>query len=1194
MNTLDSLSFPLQGASLIEASAGTGKTYTIVNLYLRLLLGHQCDALTVDKILVVTFTKAATAELKDRVRRRIHQAYLAFYGSKSSDPFLQDLIVDLADSKTACERLSLAAKQMDEAAIFTIHSFCQRMLTQYAFESGASFEEHFEADETPWLVLAVQDYWRSHIASQPRMILQQILKIWSTPEQLLNAIWPLVHRAFSAQNIVTVAQALVVHEQWQHEVEALKAWWMQQKLSQRLSQAKLNQRSKIAKQDTHRVMDEFCVSSNLDSPFEKTGWSDFYPEKIEKAATKSSLDLSDIDFSRFERVDEFANRVKNSFAEAFYQHALQEVRDNLQRHKKTLNLLAPDDLLSRLSVALHSDSGQLLANVISQAYPAALIDEFQDTDPTQFDVFSQIYAQAKTDSNGCLIMIGDPKQAIYGFRGADIFTYIQAKRQVVPEQQFTLSTNWRTQSLLVKSINQVFAVSEQGFIFRQDIPFVQAEAAKQEVQIVINGESRRALECMHLIDQAPCIGNPQARDSLSVHFANHLVNVLSDGQIRHIEEGNVVLRKIIAGDCCVLVRDRTEASAIKQALANANIASVFLARHSVFSTDSAVDLYLLLSGLANPSDERKLRAAFSTSTFCLQAHKLDELFGNETVWQDLLDNCFVWQKVWQKQGIMLAINQALHYFDVFNRLLDSYSDGLRRVTDLRHLIDLLQQQSAITPGENQLLQWFNQHIQEPDHNNENQQLRLETEDNLVKIVTMHASKGLEFPLVFMPFGCAMRRAKNGVYHDQTQQLAVDFSGDSDALEQADFERLAEDTRLLYVALTRAQYYCCIGVWNPCEGNRKTTSVLKQTAIGRLLLRANDEPDNAQLAARLIELSQQIDLGYYAVDTQVQTLQYSAGEQTHSDHWQAAVLSRSVNRTWQLTSYSAIARDQLHPEHETPGRDEQESLLPSEINDPQDEQLTRFNFTKGAQAGLFLHGVLEHIEFTQPDNLANVVAQQATLYGIDEKWQQTVETWMLDVLKTPIINRQKTHSRLTLGQLASSQMRVEMEFHVPMEHVNEVDFNRVINHFFKTGHRQYQFGKLNGMLKGFIDLTLEHDGKYYVVDYKSNYLGNDFADYRQANMQAAMIEHDYQLQALIYVLALHRFLRLHVPDYHYDTHIGGAYYLFLRGMTAALPENGCYYLLPSSVCIDTLDNLFSGDKVVLPPEDGTFGRQMDLC
>jgi exodeoxyribonuclease V beta subunit len=374
--------------------------------------------------------------------------------------------------------------------------------------------------------------------------------------------------------------------------------------------------------------------------------------------------------------------------------------------------------------------------------------------------------------------------------------------------------------------------------------------------------------------------------------------------------------------------------------------------------------------------------------------------------------------------------------------------------------------------------------------------------------------------------------------------------------------------------------------------------------------AKDQPDshpqdNAEVAItdqhisqRIQALSAKCDLSYrHFTQAQSEPPQGLVSQDSDAElpKLKALNLTRPVNRAWRLTSYSAISSQQAHLDMPAPGQDEgQDPVLNLLLNQVQDEALTEqsslnselaqnpFSFERGANAGSFLHGVLENIDLQKPEQLPEVITQQSIWFGMGEEWHDCLENWLTDVLLAPFnveaeqVPETNTQTpSISLSKLSAKQVKVEMEFHMPLHEVKVGDFNRIINQYFKQHKRDYQFEQLNGMIKGFIDLMFEFEGKFYVADYKSNHLGDSYDNYHYSAMEQAMTGHDYHLQAILYTLALHRWLKYKLPNYDYHTHIGGAYYLFIRGMSQTEPGNGVYFVLPEKPMIEALDDLFSG-------------------
>ena len=1269
--TLDPLTVNFDKASLIEASAGTGKTYTISGLYLRLLLGHGGvsqgsvnlnSPLSCEQILVVTFTNAATEELRDRIRKRIALAYKCFMGLEVNDEFIQSLYASIpkSDHMQALRRLDLALKSLDEAAIFTIHGFCQRMLSDMAFESGLLFESEFTLDDSEYLHHAVRDFWRSACYSLPPYLAQIISNKYSDPDSLVRQLRPLLgaSQALVLQPPKTFDE---VSEQLSQSLARLQLIWPRERdaIEALLHSLPLNgvRFGKKAEQFPK-------LGAMLDS---LDNWAKRAELSLPDLKVLDALSLSNLKLNKggeiptpqdapvLEHIEGLLSTI-NAFTPAFLYSARKGIAQRFYDQKQVNNILSPDDLLSTLSAALgyqdksrkisetdtpdeHHDlqdeHAKQLAKAIAQRFPVALIDEFQDTDPLQFAIFNRIYGlngpdltEASTNdtqenasllkeeshtSSASLLMIGDPKQAIYAFRGADIYTYIQARSQT--QAHYNLDTNYRSSDLMIQGVNSVFSQHADPFI-SQSIPFETVKpspnAAQKQLIDAESGADSSALR-LRLLPEDPDKGlnKADARQALSEDAANQIASLLvqaKDG-LASIEN-----KPLIAKDIAVLVRDRNEAAYIQQALRKRNIGSVFLSRDSVLETQEAREMALILKALANPRDEGAIRSALATGLIGYQASQILAFNQDENQRQRVLEQFFELNQIWLRRGIMPALLKLASDTQLISRLLrqsgidadtspstpeetklssallTKVMTGERRLTDFRHLSELLQQESTRLDGINALVNWYEQSLLRSQQGEEGQ-LRLESEQNLVQIVTIHKSKGLEYPVCLLPFISLARDTRRKpspmLYHQDTQTqdnaLVWDIAQTDEGWDSQKRETLAEDLRLLYVALTRPVHRCYLYIANHSRFTKKSgiTSQLCDTGIGYLLGIEDKACDFERLetqVTKLKALSQQA-ISMQVIDTKAP--QVSLVEQSvESFDLSPKVLSLGYRTPWRVASYSGLVKNLGH-EKVAPGVDD-ESLDVSEQQtftqavEEISQSQNRFNFERGANAGSFMHLVLESIDFTQGEiDLPEQLPIAMEKFAIGEEWLPTLIDWYLDILKAPL-HSSLDSSALCLADLSNNKKLVEMEFYLPLAHLNANSLNQLLSQYGYT--HDLSFDELQGMLKGFIDLCFEHQGQYFIADYKSNHLGEHFEDYKQVNLHQAIRTHRYDLQYLLYTLALHRFLKQKLPHYSYEKHIGGCYYLFLRGMSylqaASHAQSGVYFDKPEACLIEALDQLFS--------------------
>ncbi len=1167
MQPLDPLALPLRGERLIEASAGTGKTFTIAALYLRLLLGLGAEhayprPLAVEEILVVTFTEAATEELRGRIRANIHALRLDCVRGSSANPLFSQLLAQIADREDAVSLLLAAERQMDEAAIYTIHGFCQRMLSHNAFESGGLFQQALIQDELPLRRQACADFWRRHCYPLPLGVAAAISQEWSGPEALLTDLTPYLHGELPAlrQAPADDETLLARHQQIVTVIDDVKRQWREAEgLEALIVTSGVDKRSYSSRNLPKwlQAVDEWSQQETQDYVL---------PKDLGRFAQQALLEKTKKGAAPYHAVFSAIDRLLEqplSLRDLMLARALSEVRTSVQREKRRRAELGFDDLLSRLDDALQAEGGEALAKAISQRYPVAMIDEFQDTDPQQYRIFRAIYGNRPETG---LLLIGDPKQAIYAFRGADIFTYMHARDEV--SAHYTLGTNWRSAHDMVASVNQVFAQLPNPFLFNA-IPFapVNAAPAKQALGFEIDGERQPA---MHFwLAEGEGVGVSEYQQTLARQCAVQIRDWLTAGQ-----RGNAVLvggenerKSLQASDITILVRSRPEAALMRDALSALNIPSVYLSnRDSVFEAPEASELLWLLQAVQAPEQERTLRSALATGLMGLDALTLDALNQDERAWDRLVDEFDGYRRQWERYGVLPMLREIIMTRRIAENLLAS-PGGERRLTDVLHIGELLQEASLQLDSGPALVRWLSQQIDSPEPQAESQQLRLESDRHLVQIVTIHKSKGLEFPLVWLPFIATFRQQRQALYHDRVSHQAIlDLHEGDEAAELAEEERLAEDLRLLYVALTRSIYHCSIGLAPLFLGTRKKQGEtdIHRSAMGYLLQRAQPG-DAAALRGALTAL-------------QGEGIAVSSVSVSDASAWQppaplsaeltAKRFQRSMKDFWRVTSYSALQQHGGSPLLDLLPRLDADAVGESQASAA--PVLSPHTFPKGAAPGTFLHSLLEPLDFTQPPDIetlrAALVAQ-----GMDEIWLPVLQQWLTDILHTPL-----NDDGLSLSRLAPAQVRAEMEFYLPIDALLKASaLDALIRRHdpLSAVCPPLDFQRVRGMLKGFIDLIICWQGRYYVLDYKSNWLGDDAAAYTQPAMEKAMAEHRYDLQYQLYSLALHRYLRYRIPDYDYARHFGGVFYCFLRGMTPDAPGQGVFHCRPGSALIDGMDVLF---------------------
>lgn len=1206
------LAFPLRGSQLIEASAGTGKTFTISALYLRLILGHGGAAssfgreLLPPQILVVTFTDAATKELRERIRTRLAEAARFF---RDETPAPDGLIAELRGQfdpqqwPGCANRLDIAAQWMDEAAVSTIHSWCQRMLREHAFDSGSLFTQSLETDHSDLLGEVLRDYWRLFCYPMQGDALNWVRSNWGGPAALLPRVRGLFASARDSDEDKTPA-------------ELIDACLLERRAA--LSELKMPWRQWA--DELLAICHQGVTSKTVDGRKMQARYFEPWFEKLKAWAEDEALEQLDIGtgFSRL-TPDGMAEAWKGQAPNhpgldampglkssldalptpdaAVLQHAAKWVGTRFEEEKRRRAEMGFDDMLLRLDAALQSEGGERLATLIREQFPVALIDEFQDTDPVQYRIFESIYRIEENSPDTGLFLIGDPKQAIYAFRGADIYTYLRA-RQATAGRLHTLGTNFRSSHGMVKAVNHVFERAEsreQGrgaFLFRESsgenpVPFLAVDSQGRKEKLQIAGKDVAALGVWLLSSDQPLSGAVY-RQQLAAACASEITALLNGGQrgsAGFVRDGNdfVGLRP---SDIAILVRDGKEAQAVRSELAARGVRSVYLSdKDSVFASQEAHDLLSWLKACAEPDVERLLKAALACITLNLPLAELERLNQDELVWEARVMQFRGYRDIWRKQGVLPMLRRLLHDFHLPQTLM-ARSDGERVLTNLLHLSELMQQAAAELDGEQALIRHLAELLALSGQAGEEQILRLESDEQLVKVVTIHKSKGLEYPLVFLPFVCSAKPVDGSRlplhYHDATGTAQVSLKPTAELIAQADEERLAEDLRLLYVALTRAQHACWLGVADLKRGNNNS-SVLHLSALGYLLGGGASLEESAGLGRWLQDLQQ--DCPVIAIDEMPpSTDEYYQPARSEAVLSATLLPKRKASENWWIASYSALRISDIlsSGSDEAPDSPQAQKLFDDERLDPDAPREIMaggadiHRFPRGPNPGTFLHGLLEWAGSDDSfvvtrEALEDAVARRCNLRGW-EGWITTLSDWLQHLLKSPlpIADGQPP---VILEQL--EQYRVEMEFWFASHKVDVLKLDELVRQQTHNGVARVAAEpvQLNGMFKGFIDLTFEHHGRYYVADYKSNWLGVDDLAYTRQAMEQSILDNRYDLQYVLYLLALHRQLKARLPDYDYDRHVGGALYLFLRGTRA--DSRGVFFARPPRELIERLDQMFQG-------------------
>ncbi|HET6547932.1 MAG TPA: UvrD-helicase domain-containing protein [Solirubrobacter sp.] len=1089
-----------RGVTVLEASAGTGKTYTIAALAAR----YVAEGTPLPQLLLVTFTRMATGELRDRVRERLVAVEAGLAGVPSDDEIVRLLASGTADEvHKRRENLSRALADFDAATIATTHSFCQDVLGGLGVAGDVEREMTLAEDVDDLLEEVVDDLYvrRFHWDERPQ---------------------------------ITRAQALQI------------------------------------------------ARAAVENP----------GARLEPAGAPGESDA--------------AMRVRLAVA----------ARDELDRRKRRAAVITYDDLLTRLDAALKSDD---VVRRVRARWRVVLVDEFQDTDPVQWSIMRRAFGA------GTLVLIGDPKQAIYAFRGADVYAYLEAARAA--SSQATLQVNWRSDQGLLEAYDVMFGgarLGHSGIVYRR----VEAAAPNRSSRLLgapVDAPLRvRVLSRDDVVRTSRGFAsNGPAREWIARDLAGDLVRLLESGATLARPEGPV---RVCPGHVAVLVRTHRNASLVRDALEEVGVPAVINGAGSVFGTDAARDWLRLLEAIERPTSALRAHAAALTPFLGWSAARVAGAGDDE--WEEVHRRLHEWARVLRVRGVA-ALAETISRDQALPRRLLGIVAGERYLTDLRHVGQLLHAAARAEHfGTAALTSWLRRRADpEQDKGDEEDSRRLESDAEAVQVLTIHRSKGLEFPIVYFPYLWEPGFIPRGVpiaYHDpragdeRVLDVGLGGYGWDDHRRRFVVEQRGEDLRLAYVALTRAQHQAVVW-WAGSFDSR-------DSALGRLLFARADDgtvapsgtstPTDDAAIARFEALAGEAP-GCISVERSIAgPARRWVSSRAGAEPLSVSEFERELDRGWRRTSYSDITAGA----HEARVASEPEE--PVVVDEPEPDVFTSWELEPasspgvasgapgpaapettpplplgaipgGTAFGTFVHTVLEATDFAAPDldlELTSKVGAAVARRPVEIGSREAVVAGLRTAIETPL---GPLVDGLRLRDVARGDRLDELVFELPLaggdepvgrltpgaigavlrEHLHADD--PLAGYADRLDDPELR-SSVRGYLTGSIDLVVRTGGAFAVVDYKTNWLGGPGEEltldhYRPHALAAEMQRAHYGLQALLYTAALHRYLRWRVRSYDPDRHLAGVLYLFVRGMVGT-PDAGVFAWRPPAALVVALSDL----------------------
>lgn len=1123
----DALEVPLDEKNLVEASAGTGKTFSIAVMVLRLILEKDIN---IKEILLVTFTNNAVAELDERIRLFLRSAYeYANTGKETSD-----VIKTIIDGQTAgiekdavLKKLNDSILFLDETSVMTIHSFCHQTLSNLAFETGQLFESELVTNLDDVISKQVQEFWRRNIVTLPVALLSVLRRAGFNQDTITEVVRNYLsgkrYYAFDEMaeyplNKGKEFEELILKEK---NFEAFKKKSIEE-ITAKLESQKERLRSTLSN-DRHAIV----LAQKIDDP---ESFISVVKEKRDKNYVDKYLpgDILEI-IDQLTEEENLISEAGNDYAIKLYCTALQEVLAGVSAYCDTKGIQSFDSLIKNLHTALQGPNKEKIIHALKRQYRAVFIDEFQDTDKWQYDIFMDSFGR-----DVILFFIGDPKQSIYAFRQADINTYFKAYHDT--DHLYSMNVNFRSSVAMIESMNEFFLPSPEFDFFH----FQNVENKIQYFEVFSpQRNTKGALHNKDKQEKGISITIEKSKKSLLENAAQRILELLTNESYRIVTPQGE--RKIVPGDIGVLVRGKEYGHEMKQFLTQHNIPSVFVADEKIMETTEAKELYRLMNAIYDPVADN-INAALvnnftgyqSYDTVSFDAERIIELFKG-------------YKQTWESQSIYSCLAAFLSDFGIEDYLRDpTKSNGLRIITNLYQLMELLQKTAYHQHlKQAELLSWYKRALELDLMDQNESTIRLENDADAVTIMTIHKSKGLQFNIVIavqMDFTLSNQRKMISLY-ENNEYITIP----KDVLnkqQNEDFETQSEQEfrRLMYVAITRAVYKAFIF----------RNTYFKKSALSEIipLLENKDSIDFARSDDAI---------GYNSG----KVAKYPAQKNKKAV---PAMLKNSFQLKdphWRYMSYSGLAAKEGLVQQQP------DTIIQNTVYTEYDEFIFK-KLRKGSITGNMVHLIFERIDFDNSSQHEYIIADAINRFATSSR--ELYQQWLPEFLEQVLYSKIETGSTtFQLSEIATTSRVSELEFDFSTVPCDTAQLSSVL----KDAGLAIQMKSnepLHGLMKGFIDLLFEHEGKYYILDWKTNFLGEHIEDYSGVNLKNAMEQLNYQLQFVIYSLALKKYLRSRLGHFDYEM-FGGVIYCFVRGMRKGL-QSGVYFHRPEEATIFKIENLLA--------------------
>lgn len=1152
---------PLTGKIIINSSAGTGKTYLIGLIYLRLLLGIKKKKLNMQEILILTCNKTHVKRLKFDILKKINKMKIACIKKGiglSKESIYRKLLHLIKDKRKAIDLLIHAEDNIHEANIYTINNFCKLIIKKNKFKLNLPIRQSIIKDDKKFQKQACEEFWRKNFYPMNYSISKVIFNIWKTPRKMFNQIktflngkTPIFIKENNSKNIIKKHKKLI------NNIKKIKKIWIvnYKKSKKLITDSNINKHiyNKRNLSNWFNKITKWANSKTIDYeiPYELNYFSQ--NQLIKK--TKKGPAPNSIFFSIIEK---FIKK-KITIKDLLISESIINVKKIIEQKKREKKKINPEDLLKNLNNTIKNKEKKKIIESIFNQYKTTIIDEYQETKKQQIKILQKIHKK-----RNCLILIGDLKQTIYESNNENIFYHIKTIKKI--KKNYTIKKNWRSSTDITESINKLFSQKKNPFLIKQ-IPF----------KPLIYNEKNKNIKLIHKKKNVSALNLYSFKNEISYfeykkRIADQCAKQIYDWIIHGKKKETWLLNKkkikfLNASDITVLIRNKKEAWIIQKSLEKFNIDSKFICeRQNFLDSNNITEIILILKAIMEPKNENILRSALATSLIGLTPKEIYNLNKNKKKIENKIIKFNEYLSTWNKFGILAALRKTIIEEKIDYKLLSDKKNGKKKLINLIHISELLQKKEKILINKKNLINWLNNKVYTPNTLSKEIQKKYEYNDkNKINISTIKQSKGLSYPIVWIPFDSYTIKNNIKTFHNRKNfKIYLDLTENKKNKKLAEQEYLSQKIRLLYVGLTRSIYHCSVGV-TPLIKKKNNTFIFyksilisllknkKYNSYEKILKKIKDKNIN-------IKKVKKIKINILKTNKKIKFL-------TKKN------IDLIIEKKWKITNYTDLINNKNYSEHNKITRQQKIKIKNKEKKENKSNLKNKKNihyFPIGIKSGIFFHYLLKKINFNKTPN-KKWITEKLKKFNFSPNWTIIIQKLLNNIFNIPL-----TKNNLKLSKIKPEKKIKEMKFYISINnvlHYSKLEKIRKKYDFLYKKKEKIKFQSFKGILNGSIDLIFYWEKKIYLIDYKSNWLGKNTSYYNLQSLQSVIIKKKYNFQYSIYTLATHRFLKHKIKNYNYKKHFGGVFYLFLRGCDINQPGYGIYHTIPSYHLIKNLDKIF---------------------